>query len=176
MNLKTSKPHYFAAAAVTIDGYIARYPGHSSSWTSKEDKEELHRLEDKADVIVMASKSYEFSKNALAKRNCIVLTTKIDGVEEEGKLKTLFNPTKKNLEGFISSKGYKEVCILGGRVAYDYFLQKGLIDDLYITIEPVLFGSGIGMFSKEVSQASFGLVKSKKLNKQGSLLLHYRKA
>jgi len=156
-------------------GFIARYPGHASDWTSKEDHEHLQEMEDKSDVLLLAKKTYEVAKENLAKRNCLILTRSTEGIEEARENEVYINPQKADLEKYIGEKGYIEVCILGGRGAYSFALEKNLIDDIYITIEPIMFGEGICAFSKKIETRNFELIKTKNLNENGSLLLHYRK-
>ncbi|MCR4335380.1 MAG: hypothetical protein NUV57_02475 [archaeon] len=170
------KPMYYLVVATTLDGFIARSPGQiSTDWTSPEDKVHLHKMEDKADVLLLASKSYNLVKERLKKFNCIVLTRKVNGIKEESKFLTYINPAKSDLDEYIRKKLYKKVCVLGGRVAYNFVLEKGFIDEIYLTIEPVVFGDGIGFFNKEVPLKHFNLVSAKKLNANGSLLLHYKR-
>ena len=174
----THGAHFFAVAAVSIDGFIARHSGDFSfDWTSAEDKKHLRAMECKADVLLLARKTFEVAKKNLAKRNCIVLTRRVggNGVRREGKLRVFLNPRKASLEKFVSAQGYKEVCVLGGRAAYNYCLKKNLLHDIWLTIEPVVFGNGISMFDDAQAPAlkKFRLVSAKRLNKNGSLLLHY---
>ncbi|MFH1390800.1 MAG: dihydrofolate reductase family protein [Candidatus Diapherotrites archaeon] len=170
------KPLYYIVVATTIDGFIARTPGQiSTDWTSKEDKEHLHKIEGEADVLLLASKSYGLAEERLKNFNSIVLTRKVEGIKEESKLLTYINTEKADLDGYVRKKGYKKVCVLGGRVAYNFVLEKDLLDEIYLTIEPVVFGEGIGFFNKEGPLKHFSLVSTKNLNDKGSLLLYYRK-
>ncbi len=169
------KPFFFAVAAVTLDGFIARFSGHRVDWTSKEDNRHLHEIEDSADVLLLAGKTYEVARKELAKKNCLVLTRGVKKPAEKNKFLTYINPAKTSLKKFIEEKGYKDVCILGGRFAYSYCLEHDLIDEIFLTIEPVVFGAGIGMFNKHVPMKKFRLVSVKKLNKNGTLLLRYAK-
>ncbi|MBI4210356.1 MAG: hypothetical protein HY544_02510 [Candidatus Diapherotrites archaeon] len=169
------KRKYSIVAATTLDGCIARYPGHKSGWTSKEDKQHLHSLEDRADVLLLASRTYNLARKFLRKRNCLIMTRKVKNVRIAGKKEVYINPSGKSIEGYVREKGYKKICVLGGRAAYDYCMEHGLVDDIYLTIEPIAFGSGIGMFSARVPDMEFILISMKKLNSRGTLLLHYRK-
>ena len=45
-------------------------------------------------------------------------------------------------------KPVSKVCILGGTNIYDYFINNKLLNDLIITVEPVVFGKGLSLFSK----------------------------
>ncbi len=166
--------HYYTLLAITLDGFIARYSGQMSDWTSKEDREHLTEMENKADVLLMSRISYEVAKNYLTKRKCLILTRSVDSVKEVSANEVYINPEKTDLQKYIQKNDYNEVCVLGGRGAYNYCLENNMIGDLYITIEPLLFGEGITAFNKKIKTKEFELIESKKLNENGSLLLHYR--
>lgn len=86
----------------------------------------------------------------------------------------MFNPTSASLADVITKKGYKKIAILGGAQTYNYFLEQRLITDLYLTIEPVAFGDGVSIFSSlQDNNVMFQLKESRKLNGQGTILLHY---
>ena len=64
--------------------------------------------------------------------------------------------------------------LVGGSKIYSSFMKEGLVDELYLTIEPVVFGNGKNLFSDESFETKLELVSSKKLNKKGTILLKYR--
>lgn len=169
------KTKFYAIAAATIDGFIARYSGHKTSWTSNEDKRQLHEKIIKADVLLLGHKTFEISKKWLSKRNCVVLSKKSNGIEQKNEFLTFINPAKTDLKKFFEKKRFKKACILGGQKTYSFFLEKNLLDEIFLTIEPIAFGKGITMFGKKVETKKFKLVSAKKLNKNGTILLQYRK-
>lgn len=192
------KPRYIAIAAVTLDGKIAKNSNHNSSWTSKEDKIFMHSFLDKCDCIIVGNNTYKTAIKPLSKRNCIVLSKTVEpsplvrgDVAQRATERLLYiNPQKTNLKKLIRTLKYKKIAILGGAQTYTYCLQNNLLDELYLTIEPIVFGSGINLFSVPPSPLArgdvalaterskllkFKLLSIKKLNKQGSLLLHYKK-
>jgi dihydrofolate reductase len=70
---------------------------------------------------------------------------------------------------------YKNVAILGGAKTYSYFLQEHLLEELYLTVEPIVFGRGVSLFEYASGDPSrFELLSEEKLNERGSVLLHYR--
>jgi dihydrofolate reductase len=85
------------------------------------------------------------------------------------------NPENADLEEFLSRKAWRKICILGGSQVYSYFLEREQIDELYLTIEPKVFGKGISLFDTQVADRRYQLQSFKKLNQEGSLLLHYKK-
>jgi len=168
------KPIYSMIVATTIDGKIATNKRQFTDWTSKEDKDFLHKLLDKSDVIVVGHNTYKTAKGPLSKRNCIVMTRSVSGAVKKNSKLVFINPKKENLEKFIKKAKYKRVAVLGGAQTYTYFLENNLLNEIYLTIEPLVFGKGFGMFeTKKVLRKYFKLVSVKKLNKKESLVLHY---
>jgi dihydrofolate reductase len=177
-------PKYIAIAAMTLDGKIARHKNHMSNWTSKEDKVFMHALLDKCDAIIVGNNTYKTAIKPLSKRNCIVLTKSIPhnvvsrfiGCYQKSDSLLFCNPNKANIKRLIRTLNYKTIAILGGAQTYSYCLKNNLLDELYLTIEPLVFGQGINLFAENQSlNKKFKLLPVKKLNPQGSLLLHYKK-
>jgi len=162
---------YIAIAAITIDGRIAKNSHHFSNWTSPEDKDFLHAILDSSDVVLVGNSTYKMAIKPLSKRNCIVLTRSNTNKKMNSKL-IYCNPTKTSLKKIISQNKYKKIAVLGGAQIYSYCLKNKLINELYLTIEPISFGQGLSLFENK-KQNSWKLKNIKKLNNQGSLLLHY---
>ena len=164
--------HCIAIAAVTIDGKIALDPSHFSDWTSKEDKDFLHEFLDKADVIVVGNNTYKTALEPLSKRNCIVFTASVATSEHKSDTLTYCNPVSSDCVPLLEK--YETVAVLGGTKTYTWFLENDLLDELYITIEPIVFGRGLPLFeSSEDINVQLKLESTKQLNEKGTLLLHY---
>ncbi len=163
-----------AIAASTIDGKIALGADHFSDWTSPEDKDFLHEMLDQSDVVVVGNNTYKTAIEPLSKRNCIVLTSSVATSERKSDKLLLWNPVTTTFEAVAGN--YKTAALLGGTQAYTYFLENDLLDELYLTIEPLVFGRGLPLFeTKENKLTQFKLASTKQLNDKGSLLLHYTK-
>ena len=161
-----------AIAAITLDGRIALGPDHFSDWTSPEDKVFMRSLLDEADVVVVGNNTYKTAIEPLSKRNCIVLTGSVADTERKSERLLYVNPANADMKDILGH--YKMVPILGGAKTYSYFLQNNLLDELYLTIEPVVFGRGISLFEHaEGIPAHFSLLSMKKLNEKGTVLLRY---
>jgi dihydrofolate reductase len=161
-----------AIAAMTIDGKIARHSSELTDWTSPEDKELLTGLLDKSDVIVIGNSTYKTAEGPLSKRNCIVLTRSVSTTERRGDKLLMCNPDGVKLPDLL--RDYGTVALLGGTQTYTYFLQNDWIDELCLTIEPVIFGSGLSLFAGTIGgNVRLRLKTVKELNITGSLLLHY---
>ena len=169
-------PKYIAIAAITIDGKIAKGPNHMSDWTSKEDKIFMRGLLSKCDVVVIGNNTYKTAIKPLSKRNCIVFSGSVNQPARKSANLLYVNPAKVNFKNLIAKLGYKKIALLGGAQTYSWFLENGLLDEIYLTIEPLAFGGGVSLFSnKKIGDFKFKLISIKKLNKNGSVLLHYQK-
>ncbi len=170
-----NKPIYSVIAAATIDGRIAAHAWQFTGWTSKEDKDFLHKILDQSDVVLVGNNTYKTAREPLSKRNCVVLTRSVRGVVLKREGLVYLNPKNVNLKRYIKDKGFKRVVVLGGTQTFTYFLEKRMIDEIYLTIEPLVFGKGLNLFETKKSRIwNFKLVSVKRLNKKGSLLLHFK--
>lgn len=165
---------YTAYVATSIDGRIAKSGQSGTGWTSLEDWNFFQKSLTKMEVVVVGHNTYELAEDKLKRRNSIVLTSKVNKFKIEGKT-VFFNPQKSSLKKFLESKNYKKVAIIGGPKVYDFFLENKMLDELFVTIEPYVFTNGIPMFSGDKFQKhKFSLQSVKKLNKKGTILLHYK--
>ena len=74
----------------------------------------------------------------------------------------------------LASQGVTTVALAGGASIYSQFLAQGLVTDLYLTIEPHLFGNGLPLASG-FDRIDLTLVEVTRLGEQ-AVLLHYRLA
>lgn len=159
----------FIIAALTADGFIGRDSGHTADWTGKEDKKIFTELTKEAGVIIMGSRTHATIGRALPGRRNIVYTSRPEQVTTEG-VETTSEPAK-DLLARLESEGATAVAICGGTSIYDLFMREGLVDELYLTYVPLVFGKGVSLFSGELS-ADLDLEKVTQLP-DGAVLVHY---
>lgn len=159
----------FIIAAQSLDGFIGpKNHTNSMSWTSGADKEFFKKKTKEAGVIIMGRTTFETIGKALPERKMIVYTSKplnIEGVEATQEQPAIL---LKKLE----DEGYSSVAICGGSSIYSLFLESGLVNELFITIEPIIFGEGVPLFSKE-NKVNLKLISSTPLE-EDVFLLNYK--
>lgn len=159
-------------AAISADGYIARESDELANWTSKEDKQLFVSLTKEAGVMIMGATTFQTIGKALPGRKTIIYSNraeKFSGIEGDIQVT---NAAPDTLLRQLKDEGYDSVMICGGAQIYDLFLRAKLVTDLYITIEPILFGSGVP-FSSNGTQYKLALKSTKQLN-DNTILLHYK--
>jgi dihydrofolate reductase len=159
--------------AMSADGFVTKHQDGLVDWTSKEDKKHFVALTKQAGVVIYGRKTYEFHKKPLPGRLNIILTRQPDISLNQPDLLEFTNQEPQQIVENLESRGYKEAVVAGGPEINALFLKAGLIDELYLTIEPKLFGSGKPLIADPSLDASLELIDSSPLN-ANSLLLHYR--
>ncbi|MBI1839190.1 MAG: dihydrofolate reductase, partial [Candidatus Colwellbacteria bacterium] len=141
------------------------------NWTSKEDWKFFQDALLRVDAVVVGRNTYQSAANKLRKRNTFVLSSRPKTVRRRG-LVTFVNPANVNLAQFF--RQYKTVAVLGGGAVYRFMLENHLLDEIYVTIEPLIFGRGKEMFIGGTRTTRLLLLSAKRLNRIGTLLLHYK--
>ncbi len=146
--------HVFLIAAISADGFIACHDSHlSTKWTSKEDLQFFSQRTKQARACVMGYSTFATIGRPLPERVIYVLTrdaSKLDGFDPE-----LVRPVEcapAELAHRAQADGFSELAVCGGASVYAQFMQAGLVETLYLTYEPILFGQGISLFSAGMEQ------------------------
>lgn len=152
---------------------------HIYSWTSQEDKDFFFSLLRKFPLLVMGSKTYEASRKTIQLNHeqlRIVLTSTPEKYEEEavsGQLEFSDRSPRVLIED-LAKEGYEEMLLVGGGGTNERFFAAGLVNEMYVTIEPKLFGHGKHLVAEGDYTSELQLIDYKVLNKKGTLLLHYQ--
>jgi dihydrofolate reductase len=163
----------FIIAALSADGFIGQDAKQRAlDWTSKEDRQLLIQLSREAGVIVMGSKTYATFKISQAPpgRRLIIYTSHPEMIHGE-RVETTNEEPEKLIER-LEKEGAHGLAIEGGSTVYKMFMERGLVDELYLTIEPVLFGKGIPLFNEGLKAVSLKLLECRPLN-DNTILVHY---
>ncbi|NQV88874.1 MAG: dihydrofolate reductase [Parcubacteria group bacterium] len=168
-------------AAMSADGKIAESVDQLSlDWTSKEDTRFFIDKTKEVGTLVMGSTTFATIGKPLPGRRIIVLSkddskeprfSSIETVPPGGSVE-FANKSAEELVADLGHEGVESLVVGGGSSVYSQFLQAGLVTDLYLTIEPVLFGAGIPLASG-FDRIEMSLVDVTKLNDQ-AVLLHYQ--
>ncbi len=156
--------------AMTLDGKIARTDNHFPDWTSKEDKKLFQKISKDARVVIMGDKTFFTFPAPLKDRLNVVFTPEnnpkpIDGVK-------WVNGDPKNILQELEKQGYEKVILGGGAGINTLFLEHKLIDEIFITVEPKIFGSGIALFNGDFD-INLKLIDIDKIN-DNSVVLKYQ--
>jgi dihydrofolate reductase len=80
----------------------------------------------------------------------------------------------KNLLTRLEKEGQEILLVVGGPHVATLFLKEELIDELWLTLEPKIFGIGGNFVIEEKFDISLVLINSEKVNDQGTLINKYK--
>jgi dihydrofolate reductase len=167
----------FLVFVASLDGKITRWGDtFVRAWSSKEDQAYFSGLIKSASLVVMGSNTYNADPiKPRSDRLMVVLTSKPGdymSLEVPGQL-IFTNKSPVQLVEQYKIEGYKEMLVAGGPGIATSFFEKNLIDEVWLTIEPLIFGSG-GTFTTDMKlNIKLTLLSCEKLNDAGTLLTKY---
>ncbi len=157
--------------AVTLDGKIAKSTDHPATWTSKADKKIFVEETKKAAVIIMGKTTYDTIGKPLPDRLNIVMDFKVDESKNIPNSLEYTSLQPKELLQELEQRGFKQVIIGGGSAINGLFLSQGLIDEIWLTLEPKIFGQGLPLFTGADLDLNLELIEVKHLDKH---VIHVR--
>jgi dihydrofolate reductase len=158
--------------AMTANGYIAQ-ANDDTSWISKEEWNSYSQFCRKAGCLIVGRRTYniltkqpEFSELKAVK---IAVVSNQD-IKLIAPNHFIAHSPEEALNLF---KAQDEVIIAGGGMMNASFLEKNLIDEIYLDIEPIIFSEGISLFRDRKFLAKLELLEIKNITKD-ELQLHYK--
>ncbi len=167
--------------ATSLDGFVARRD-HSLDWLMKQNTEgEDQGYNDfiaGVDGIIMGRGSFQ---NVLTfdqwpyEKLVIVMSKSLtqDDVPKDlsGKVRvTTLEP--KELMELLEAEGWKHAYVDGGKIVQS-FIKAGLIEDITVTIIPILIGDGLRLFGEINGDIDLSLLESRSFQ-SGLVQNHYR--
>lgn len=168
----------------SLDGRFTKWDGKNIyEWSSSEDFVFFQKTKLENNLIVMGSGTFDHVKDI-----------KKAGLKpEKGKLRVVMtrNPNKykkfqvkdqlefssespKELTKRLGRQGFRQMLLVGGGKIANSFFHDGLIDEVWLTLEPRIFGSGKVLAAGKKLDVFLKLKTLQKLNSQGTLLLKYQ--
>jgi len=162
-----------ALVAHSFDGFIARNSTEFTDWSSKEDKKLFAEETKKAGVIIVGNTTFKTFKSPLKNRLNIVLTSTPNAFQSIRNQVEYTNTPPKKLLAQLKQRGYQSAFVIGGASVYTLFLKNKLLEEIWLTLEPIIFGQGLPNFTESIYDTHCLLIEAKKLN-DNSLHLRYK--
>lgn len=156
--------------AMSADGYIAKLDG-DSDWVSPADEEIFVRRIQEAGCVVVGKRTFEQYQGSIYPVEDVIniVLTKTPDAIYSGAL-TASSP--REAIQIAKDKKCAGVVIAGGGHTSAAFLDANLIDEIYFSIYPLIFGQGIKPFEGQSFETKLKLLDSRNLG-DGLIELHY---
>jgi len=160
----------------TLDGKITKWGDpFIRSWSSKNDQNYFDRIWNATRVIIMGSGTYDPAPIKPDTRHLFVVITRHPERYKNQFIAGHLEFTGESIHQLMDRfKSEKEVLIVGGAQVATSFLQDQLIDELWLTIEPKIFGSGASIVTNEKLEIELKLISCESANDQGTLFTRYQ--
>ena len=157
--------------ASSLDGYIARENG-DVDWLPQSDASGYDKFYKTVDVVILGKTTYDqvltFGEYPYKDKKSYIFTrtksTAMDGdVEFVSDMDEFAKNTLLKLDG--------NIWLVGGGQIISTFVNNGIVDEIILSIVPVVLGKGIPLFQNIQKKTKLGLVKTTNYDKL--VELHY---
>jgi dihydrofolate reductase len=160
----------------TLDGKITKWGEPLVKlWSSHQDQDYYKKIWNESQLIVMGSNTFNAGSFPSSKPQLIIMTRnpeKYESLKIPGQIE-FTNESPVELSDRFKSEGHEQMLVVGGPHVATSFLKDQLIDELWLTFEPKIFGIG-GNFATDVKlDINLRLIHCEKVNEQGTLITKY---
>jgi dihydrofolate reductase len=162
--------------ATTVNGFIAR-ENDDTGFVSESEWGRFRALANRTGNMIIGRRTHDLMKrndefSGLENIKVIVLTRNTSLKSDNPNIVFASQQPKEVLKQ-LEEQGFREAVVAGGGKLNASFMKEGLIDEIYLDVEPTLLGRGIKLFSDEDFEAKLELVEVKNLS-SNETQLHYR--
>lgn len=167
------------AMVSSLDGRITN--GRSlgtAEWASPEDQQFFKDLVASHDCVVMGSETYAAAREHMRPnpdKPRFILTHHPErfGADNQTPGLEFMAAEPKEVIARAAAMACHNMLLAGGADINSQFLDAGLVNEAYVTIEPLLFGVGLPLTQALSNAVHLRLLEQRQLNDRGTLLLHY---
>jgi dihydrofolate reductase len=161
----------------TLDGKITKWNDpHVMRWSSAEDQAYFRKIWNESPLIVMGSRTFDFDPIKPSPKSLLHIMSwkpaRYNGKEVPGQL-TFSDESPEALVARFQTD-YEQMLVVGGPTVATAFFQAGLVDELWLTLEPKIFGEGGNFAVGAELDINLSLISMEKVNDRGTLILKYR--
>ncbi len=160
----------------TLDGKVTKWgEPHVKLWSSHQDQDYYKKIWNESRLIVMGSNTFNGESLPASNHQLIFMSghpDKYKSLKLSGQVE-FTNESPVELTNRFKSKGHEQMLVVGGPHVATSFLKEQLIDELWLTLEPKIFGIG-GNFATGVKlDINLRLIHCEKVNEQGTLITKF---
>ena len=162
----------------SLDGKITKWNDPMvRKWSSDSDKEYFNKVWRASGLIVMGINSFKAEPVKVSEKQLLVVMTHRPSDYNSYRVKGQIEFTDESpaeLSSRFEKQGFEQMLVAGGPHIATSFLKEQLVDELWLTIEPKIFGTGANFVTGEELDIDLGLIGFEKVNEQGTLITKYK--
>jgi dihydrofolate reductase len=161
--------------ASSVNGMISNR-ANVPNWLSQEYAQGFGAISQRMKAVIMGKTTYEILSPdhlPLKGEGTLIVRTH-DTAATPAQTNVVFtDKTPREIVGILEARGHQEAVIIGGTQTVSDFVKAGLVNELHLVVEPVLFGGGLPLLRDVDADNQMTLVDVRKLNSD-TVQLHYR--
>ena len=161
----------------TLDGKITKWGDpHVMRWSSPEDQQYFRKIWNESPLIIMGSSTFDFDPIKPSPKSLLHIMTrnpeKYKKYEVPGQLEFSSETPEELVKRFGAT--YEQMLVVGGPHVATSFFKDAKVDELWLTLEPKIFGGGGNFAVGAELDVELSLIRMEKINDRGTLILKYR--
>lgn len=150
--------------ATSIDGLITK--GETdSNWVSKTDWKEFYSYIKSSDAVLMGRKTMEqFGGDFPLEGVLNVVLTNNKQLHKSDQNLLFTSGTPKEILDLLKAKGITKPLLIGGSDVNKQFIKADIIDEIVLSIHPLVLGNGLKVFGEDPLDIKLELVSTKSVN------------
>lgn len=160
--------------ALTLDGFIADLNGECHSWINPADEDRYEQALQLSGCELLGRKTYEQYLDHYQTRTGVMtfVYTGQTKFKDIGNIKFVHGDIREVL-GHIETSGFKELIFSGGGELNGLLATAGVIDEIEVSLHPVVIGQGIPLFGSYKPHLNLKLISSNQ-DIPGIIQNHYK--
>ena len=153
--------------AISANGFITK--GKSNyDWVSEEDWDQFYSYIKKNDAVIMGRKTMEqFGEIEFPiKKVFNIVLSANKKLHKNTKDLVIMKGTPQNIVSFANIKGFEKLLIIGGENINGQFLKANLVNEIVLSVHPIIIKKGLTLFGKNIKGVRLNLINSKNINNE----------
>ena len=160
---------------MSVNGVVAQNKVENSfDWSSEEDRVQFLEKTRKIGTVIMGANTYRSIGSKPYEGVRFFVMTNNPGAFQENEMVTFHQGAIKELLSQLAQKKVDRVALLGGPQINAQCFEHNLVDDIYLTIEPLLMPEGMHLATSFSNRVALKLESLETLNEAKTLLLKYQ--
>lgn len=161
--------------ATIINGFITK-GNDDTSFVSEIEWDSFRNMIKTTGNMIIGSRTYKIMRDGGEFKN--IENIRVLVVSENANFQTIANnhsvaKTPKDALAILEKEVFDKALVAGGGTLNASFMADNLVDEIYLDVEPIVFGKGIGLFKENDFEARLKLFEMIKLS-DNEIQLHYQ--
>ena len=152
--------------AISIDGLITR-GDEDSSWVSKADLDQFYSYIKANNAVIMGRKTMEqFGDDFPIKGPVNIVLSNNSDLHKESDNLVILSAKPQEVIDLAKKRNLNDLLLIGGSETNKQFIKAGLVDEIVVSVHPLVIGSGLHLFGNEPLDINLELITTKSINNE----------